>query len=252
MVSSSRSTARSRFRYDNKWGVRERVLTVTSRLLSQSTKPLWYLETIVLSSRFLQKLSAEPFAVGKRQKSSNRYQLWADHVQPYLQRSGKPIVALEFGVASGLATRTWLSLLDQFEEWHGFDTFEGLPEPWKRGGVEVMKSGVFAPEDQTHPFPRIDSYLDPTWHRGLIADSLKTFKRPSDNPLFVLIDVDLYAPTVDILSWLEINGRKGDCVYFDEAFDPFNEGAALDEAVVRGLKFRVLAHTGSALAIVLD
>jgi len=38
-------------------------------------------------------------------------------------------------------------------------------------------------------------------------------------------------------------------VYFDEAFDPWNEGLAIRNAVDQGLSFRALAYTGSSLLI---
>lgn len=57
---------------------------------------------------------------------------------------------------------------------------------------------------------------------------------------------------IRILEWLMIHGRLGDCVYFDEAFDPFNEGLALSEAMGTGFNFRVLGYTGSSLAVVLE
>src|SRR5262245_32555337 len=42
---------------------------------------------------------------------------------------------LEFGVASGAATRFWLSEITNPDlRWHGFDVFTGLPEAWMRGG----------------------------------------------------------------------------------------------------------------------
>jgi hypothetical protein len=85
-----------------------------------------------------------------------------------------------------------------------------------------------------------------TWHKGLIEDTLPAFKRP-DAPLFVLIDTDLLEPAAVILDWLNVNGRPGDLVYFDEAFDPWNEGLALRRAIDKGLNVRAIGHTGSSL-----
>lgn len=241
-------------RYRQNLMARERILARMSWILARTTRPLWYLETLVLSARFHQRVADSDFgsSTSAKIRCSNRQELWMKVVLPYLQGLGSPVVALEFGVATGNATRTWLAAFDRFSQWHGFDTFQGLPEPWLRGGVEVMQKGVFAPPSSSEPFPQIDSYLAPQWHAGLINDTLKHFERPGTDPLFVLIDVDLLEPTVDILDWLKTNGRRGDCLYFDEAFDPFNEGLALDTRIKEGLQFQVLGHTGSALAIVLD
>jgi hypothetical protein len=88
------------------------------------------------------------------------------------------------------------------------------------------------------------------WHRGLIEETLPGLDRP-DTSLFVLVDVDLLEPTSVVLDWLQRNGRPGDLVYFDEAFDPWNEGLAIRRAVANGLSMRALAHTGSALLVCL-
>jgi len=243
-----------KWRYQQNLSVRERILARAAALLARTSKPLWYLETLVLSARFNQRLAMADFGSPASQKTrySTRTQLWTRAVLPYLNTLNSPVAVLEFGVASGLATRTWLNSFDRFSCWHGFDTFEGLPEAWTRGGVPVMSEGVFSPVNSDAPFPVIDGYIQPTWHKGLIANTLRGFPRPEPDPLFVLIDVDLLDPTVDILDWIMVNGRPGDCIYFDEAFDPFNEGLAIKQASDRGMSFRVIGFTGSALAIVLE
>ena len=73
--------------------------------------------------------------------------------------------------------------------------------------------------------------------------------RKTDSTLLVLIDVALYEPTRTVLNWLLLNGLPGDCIYFDEAFDAFNEGKALREIIEEGLRFEILGFTGSGLAI---
>ena len=177
--------------------------------------------------------------------------MWSRAVVPYLSGLDSSISVAEFGVASGRATSWWHQNLKNIEHWDGFDTFEGLPTPWTRGGVTVMDQGVFAPEDSTSPFPQIEGARSITWHKGLINDTISELSRTRNLPMFVLIDVDLLEPTRDVLQWMEVNGKPGDCIYFDEAFDPFNEGLALNESMSRGFKFEVLGYTGSALCIVL-
>ena len=133
--------------------------------------------------------------------------------------------------------------------WEGFDTFAGLPEPWKRAGVEVMDSGAFAPSDADDRFPNIESSCPIVWHEGLIGDTITALERSRNEILLVLIDVDLLDPTRDILGWMLLHGAPGDIIYFDEAFDPFNEGLALSEATTAGLRFETLGYTDSGLAI---
>jgi hypothetical protein len=67
--------------------------------------------------------------------------------------------------------------------------------------------------------------------------------------LFILIDTDLLDPAEEVLDWLLAHGKPGDVVYFDEAFDPWNEGLALRQAIVAGLAVNAVAYTGSALLI---
>jgi len=232
---------------------RERVLGACSYVLSRTRLPLWYLETLVLSARFFQRVTADGFGTGRRKtRFRDREALWSDGVIPALRRAGSPIRGLEFGVASGRATAWWHANLPEIAGWDGFDTFEGLPEPWTRGGVTVMEQGVFAPEPGQSEFPVISARCPIIWHKGLIGDTITGLDRDPAEVLLILVDVDLLAPTREILDWALRAGRPGDCIYFDEAFDPFNEGLAITEAMERGLTFSVVGYTGSALAIVLE
>ena len=231
---------------------REAILFTLSSVLMKSRKTLWYLETLVLSARYFQKLRDPRFVHRtKNDRFISREKLWKESVIPYLEsRKGKIHVA-EFGVASGRATQWWHDHLANISIWDGFDTFEGLPDAWTRGDVIVMNKGVFAPKDVQNPYPIVLNTKVIKWHRGLINETIVELERNAGDDMFILIDVDLLEPARDVLRWTLTNGRKGDCIYFDEAFDPFNEGLALSEAMNNGLSFEVLGYTGSALAIVL-
>ena len=111
-----------------------------------------------------------------------------------------------------------------------------------------MSAGVFKPRGGIGVPPRIETPFPLSWHHGLIEETLPRFSRP-DTPLFVLVDVDLLEPTSVVLDWLVSNGRPGDLVYFDEAFDPWNEGLAIRRAIADGLSMGAVAHTGSALLV---
>lgn len=108
---------------------------------------------------------------------------------------------------------------------------------------------MFAPSNPSIPYPVIEQACEINWHRGLIEETLPSIVRKTDCTLLVLIDVDLYEPTRTVLNWLLLNGLPGDCIYFDEAFDAFNEGKALREIIEEGLRFEILGFTGSGLAI---
>lgn len=177
-----------------------------------------------------------------------REELWNETLVPRL--SSETATAIEFGVASGDATRWWASNVPSLAEWHGFDTFSGLPDVWSRAGVAVMDAGAFTPSAGTGTTPVIPSAFPIQWHVGLIEDTLPELgPRPEATRLFVLIDVDLKEPTDTVLRWLEEHGEPGDLLYFDEACDPWNEGMSLRESLSRGLRVRALGFTGSALAL---
>jgi hypothetical protein len=223
---------------------REIVLTRAAAALSRYSRLLWYAETLALSARYQQLIGLSPWARSSV-RHPDRIALWEKAAKP---RLGAGTVALEFGVSEGDATLWWLRSGVAFAAWHGFDTFEGLPESWDRAGVPVMSAGMFAPRRGAGSVPQLTAGFPHRWHRGLIEETLPVFPRP-DAPLFVLIDVDLLAPAAVVLEWLTVNGRPGDLVYFDEAFDPWNEGLALRRALEHGLKVRALGHTGSCLLV---
>jgi hypothetical protein len=204
---------------------------------------MWYADSLVLSARYQQLIAFSSWAHGSV-RYSDRIALWEKMAETRLRSSGA--VTLEFGVADGMATRWWAARGIAFAAWHGFDTFEGLPGAWDRAGVQVMQAGMFKPSGGAGSFPQVSASFPLEWHKGLIEDTLPKFARP-DAPLFLMVDVDLLEPTLVILEWLKIHGRPGDLVYFDEAFDPWNEGLAIRRAIESGLRLRAIGHTGSSL-----
>jgi hypothetical protein len=200
---------------------------------------------MVLSARYQQFLASAEWARSSV-RYSDRITLWERAVEPRLRGPARTV--LEFGVADGLATRWWSGRGIGFAAWHGFDTFEGLPAHWVRAEVPVMSAGTFAPRAGPGTVPRIEASYRLVWHSGLIEETLPRLDRP-DTALLVLVDVDLLEPTVVVLDWLARNGRPGDLVYFDEAFDPWNEGMGIRRAIAAGLPVRAVAHTGSALLV---
>ncbi len=172
-----------------------------------------------------------------------RGQLWQAASKP-LQR-GKTTV-LELGVASGDATRFWLAMVRNPElEWHGFDTFTGLPSPWVRAGLQFADAGTFGAGGK--PPDIEDSRL--TWHVGRVEDTLPAAAIDFESPLCVLFDLDLYEPSVFALDWLGHRLKVGDLLYFDEAYDPWHERRALDEFLDRGHRVRAVGSTGIALML---
>ena len=62
----------------------------------------------------------------------NRELLWKSILPKF---DSTEMLVLGFGIAHGYATNWWLRHNKARNiEWHGFDTFRGLPTSWTRGG----------------------------------------------------------------------------------------------------------------------
>jgi len=147
----------------------------------------------------------------------------------------------------GFATDFWLRNLDSRKvEWHGYDTFTGLPTTWSRAEREVKELGAFSAEGKP---PAIDDSRV-TWHVGDAVASLAATVLPdSKRPKFVIFDMDLGAPTRLCLEQLVPILAPGDILYFDEAFDAWNERLVIDELLLPNFAVRNLGSTATALAV---
>lgn len=175
-----------------------------------------------------------------------REKMW-EAMLPGLARKG-PLVVMEFGVAWGYAANWWLSRLrDPGLEWHGFDTFTGLPTTWDRGGLTAYDAGAFTAGGRTPPI------TDPRahWHVGLVDATIgdMDWEKARTRPLFLFLDFDLYEPTMTALEAAAPHLKAGDVLYFDEAYDGWNERRAIDEVLVPHFALKCLGSTATALAL---
>jgi hypothetical protein len=132
------------------------------------------------------------------------------------------VAYLEFGVWRGESMRYWSKMLKHPDSaLHGFDSFEGLPEYWKLD----KDKGVFSTAGQV---PKIDDSRV-TFHKGWFDDTLRAFKVPRLDRLFLNLDADLYSSTMTVLNALRGDIRAGDMLYFDEFCDRNHELRAFDE-----------------------
>lgn len=138
-------------------------------------------------------------AIKKTPKFSGREEIWSN----VAQKIGKEdeVLLLEFGVYKGNSMKFWISqFANPKSEFHGFDSFAGLPEDW----VGKMVKGAFDTQGQV---PDID---DPrvSFHVGWIQNTLPTFVREhaetisSSKNVLVHIDVDLYSAALFVLATL--------------------------------------------------
>ncbi|GGG29513.1 hypothetical protein GCM10007304_49190 [Rhodococcoides trifolii] len=157
-------------------------------------------------------------------------------------------MALEFGVATG----TTLTIIA--EKWKeesnvgvvvGFDTFDGLPEPW-RTGYPVGEFAVAEKPDVPGAF----------LVEGLFQQTLATFLSKNRGPVaFLHLDADLYSSTDFVLRRLESRLKPGTIIVFDEFFNfpgwEQHEYRAWVEFVKRaGVKFDYLAYTSNSEQVV--
>jgi len=148
-------------------------------------------------------------------------------------------LVLEFGVYRARTT----NYIAAKRDWqvHGFDSFEGLPEPWRDGYPEAR----FARADR----PELAANV--TLHVGLFADTLPRFlaalPAPARPVAYLHVDSDLYSSAKTILE--NLGGRivPGTVIVFDEYFNysGWEEGefrAFQDFVAARGLRYDYLTY----------
>lgn len=162
-----------------------------------------------------------------------------------------PITYLEFGVREGVSMRCVCeSHRHEESTFHGFDTFEGLPEAWvpawggrsvghARDKGEMAASMPLLEDTRVHLF------------KGLIQDTLPRWLKENEIPgrLFVNIDTDLYTAALFVLTMMHPYMKPGDILHFDELHDELNEFAAFNDYIrsyyVRD-RFRLLGRAYDA------
>ena len=138
---------------------------------------------------------------------------------------------LEFGVATG-HTISQIAKLSRAQVF-GFDSFEGLPEPWRTGFPKGHFSG---------PIPRVPQNV--SLIKGWFSETLPDFLRDHPDPVaFLHVDCDLYSSTKCIFDLLHSRIGPGCVIVFDEYFNYPNwqrhEHKAFTEMVNQcGLDFR--------------
>jgi hypothetical protein len=154
----------------------------------------------------------------------DRYAVY-DHVAAPIR--DKRVLYLEFGVAVGAALRHWVETLTNPEtQFHGFDSFAGLPTDWIPG----RPAGHFS---QGGKPPEI---ADPRvcFHTGWFSDTLPKFDWPTGNfHLIANFDADLYESTREALELVEPHTHAGAIFYFDEFNHRDHELRAFEEYLKR-------------------
>ncbi|MEL6891734.1 MAG: TylF/MycF/NovP-related O-methyltransferase [Actinomycetota bacterium] len=117
---------------------------------------------------------------------------------------------LEFGVRTG-ETITEIARLNPRRQIHGFDSFQGLPEPWTgwfAGAGTFKRTGL----------PDVPDTVELVV--GWFDDTLPGFMAEHDGPVaFVHADADLYSSTTTILDHVGSRLRPGSVIVFNEYFN---------------------------------
>ncbi|MGZ8517631.1 MAG: TylF/MycF/NovP-related O-methyltransferase [Chitinophagaceae bacterium] len=141
------------------------------------------------------------------------------------ETKNEPIDYLEFGVAGGSSFKWWVeNNTHPLSKFHGFDTFEGLPEDWGPFKAGDMSTGSKPPDIK-------DSRVK--FYKGLFQQTLPGFiqQYSSANRKVIHMDADLYTSTLYSLTSLAPLLKKGDIILFDEYLVPSHEFLAFDNFI---------------------
>jgi len=132
-----------------------------------------------------------------------------------------PITYLEFGVWEGKSLAMWAELnRNPDSRFHGFDSFEGLPEASRTWG-----DGKSFAVDQMPRFEDERVGLWPGWFNTTLPKFLGA--GIPTRPLVVHIDCDLYSSTLYVLTMLDRLLVPGSILIFDETVVAEHEFRAL-------------------------
>ncbi len=157
----------------------------------------------------------------------------------------RKVLYLEFGVWRGDSMRIWAGLLPRDAVLHGFDSFEGLPEPF----THSARKGTFATHGQA---PQIN---DPrvSFFTGWFEQTLPAYRPPDHDALIISMDADLYSSTIFVLRSVREWIRPGTFIYFDEFHISEHEPRAFDAFVAESaLRFRLRAADRSLTHVLFE
>jgi predicted O-methyltransferase YrrM len=120
-----------------------------------------------------------------------------------------PTHVLEFGVYKGASIQALRNNLSRNFMVFGFDSFEGLPEPWV--GTDTKPSDFSA----KGVVPDIEGVV---FYKGWFKDTIPRYLEIGEPIALLHIDCDLYSSTKTVLESLEELIIPGTVIVFDEWF----------------------------------
>jgi O-methyltransferase len=153
----------------------------------------------------------------QRKWDYNRREILYRNISKQELLENSPVDYFEFGVSGGHSFRWWLEHnKDSKSRFHGFDTFEGLPEdfgPFGKGSMAVALEALNITDSRA------------SFYKGLFQDTLIPFLEKYNNGPRKLIhmDADIFSATLFSLSQLYRVLNDGDIIFFDEFAVPKHE-----------------------------
>lgn len=148
------------------------------------------------------------------------------------------VTFFEFGVAFGETTKYIVQNVEAKFEYHGFDTFEGLPKAWRRLPKGAITNHGKLPEIKSQ-------YL--FFYKGLVQDTIQNVDFTTTNQKYFIFDFDLYAPTLFAFKHIQQHVKVSDIVYFDEAFDS-DERVVIENYFLDEFQYSVIGASPFGLA----
>lgn len=151
---------------------------------------------------------------------------------------------LEFGVGRGGSINFLAARVKTIV--HGFDSFQGLPEPW------IDKAGKGAYSAGGVPPPVRDNVA---LHIGYFAESLPKFAAEYPGPAaFIHVDCDIYSAAKTVFDYLGERIVPGTIIQFDEYFNypgwKNHEYKAFQEFIKkRNLKYEYLGYDSCGYSV---
>jgi hypothetical protein len=156
---------------------------------------------------------------------------------------------LEFGVFTGGTIRYMAPLVGN-NIIHGFDSFQGLPEPW--AGFQLGTSAF----NVDGKLPKVPSNVK--LYKGWFDDSLPKWLEVDPGRIaFIHVDCDLYSSTNTIFNLLSSRLQPGTIILFDEYFNYPNwrnhEYKAFQELILKdSIKYTYLAYARQQVVVRID
>jgi len=156
------------------------------------------------------------------ERVSSREEVWAAMIGKLRDQK---VLYMEFGVAEGGSIRYWSrELKHPTSTFHGFDSFEGLPEtagPWHKGQFDASGRVPIIDDSRVSLF------------KGWFDQVLPNYHLPAHDVLVINMDADLYSSTIYVLNYLRPQIKPGTLIYFDEMNHLDQELRAFDEFTSR-------------------